>query len=218
MILQKKHIYIIIISTILLGTTVTLSVIRYPPMRPKTIPIDDYSYAIDFTEYHIDKLTRKEKYPCTAVSLIVGNATIYQKVTGMANIETEKQADLNTVFKVGSISKLFTAIEIMKLFEEGLVELDVPITTYLPEFSIRSHFNDTDDITIRNILAHRSGLPRGHNLPLWAWDNNTFVFRDMVASLEESYMAYPPNQQFKYSNIGFNILARIIEVVTGEWF
>ena len=216
--LQKKHIYLIIISTILLATTITLSVIKYPPVRPKTIPLDDYSYAIDFTEYQIDKLTQKEKYPCTAVSLIVGNETIYQKVTGMADIEKDMQADLNTVFKVGSISKLFTAIEIMRLYEEGLVELDVPITTYLPDFKINSRFADSDNITIRNILAHRSGLPRTHTLPQWAWDNNTNVFRDMVASLEESYVAYSPNQQFKYSNIGFNILARIIEVVTGELF
>ncbi|NPD88721.1 MAG: beta-lactamase family protein [Asgard group archaeon] len=212
---SKKFIAIIIV---LVTLTVTLSVIPYPPIMPRNMSIDDYSYAIDFTQYELSKLTRKEKLPCTAVSLIVGNETIYQEVAGIANIEEEMQADLNTVFKVGSISKLFTAIEIMKLYEEGLVDLDVPITTYIPDFKINSRFNDSGSITIRNILAHRSGLPRTHNLPQWAWDNNTYVFRDMVASLEESYMAYPVNQQYKYSNIGFNILARIIEIVTGEWF
>ncbi|MCE7748556.1 MAG: beta-lactamase family protein [Candidatus Heimdallarchaeota archaeon] len=208
----------IAIAVILVITTVTLAVIPHPPIRPRTIPIDDYSYAINFTKYELDRLMRKEKLPCTAVSLIVDNETIYQKVTGMANIETDMQADLSTVFKVGSISKLFTAIEIMKLYEEGLVDLDVSITTYLPDFKIKSRFNSSANITIRNILAHRSGLPRTHNLPQWAWDNNTYIFRDMIVSLEESYMAYPAEQQFKYSNIAFNILARIIEVVTGEWF
>lgn len=205
-------------TIILVALTVTLLVIPYPPIRPRTIPIDDYTYAIDFTKYELSRLQKKEKLPCTAVGLIVGNETIYQEVAGLSNIEENIEADLSTIFKMGSISKLFTAIEIMRLYEEGLVDLDVPITTYLPDFEINSRFNDSDPITIRNILAHRSGLPRNHNLPQWAWDNNTYVLRDMVASLKESYVAYPANQQFKYSNIGFTILGRIIEVVTGEWF
>ncbi|MHA1199226.1 MAG: serine hydrolase domain-containing protein [Candidatus Heimdallarchaeaceae archaeon] len=187
-------------------------------MRPRNIPLDDYSYAIEFTKYELDKLQKKYDLPSTAVSLIVGDETIFQEVTGISNIEDDIQADINTVFKAGSISKLFTAIEIMRLYEDGLVDLDVPITTYLPDFKINNRFNDSDPITIRNILSHRSGLPRNDNLPQWAWDNGTNVFRDMVASLAESHIAFPANQRFKYSNIGFNILGRIIEVVTGEWF
>lgn len=90
----------------------------------------------------------------------------------MSNIEENIPADFETVFKAGSIAKLFTAIEIMRLYEEGLVDLDAPIETYLQDFSINTRFNDSAPITIRNILAHRSGLPRNGNIPLWAWDNN----------------------------------------------
>ncbi|MCE7741677.1 MAG: beta-lactamase family protein, partial [Candidatus Heimdallarchaeota archaeon] len=210
--LKKKKLMIFVLLTIVI--TVTLIVIPYPPIRPRNIPLDDYSYTIKYAEYELDK----HNLPSTAVSLLDGDNIVYQRVTGFSNIEEEYEADDNTVYKAGSISKLFTAIEIMRLYEEGLVDLDAPITTYLPDFSISSRFNDTEPITIRNILSHRSGLPRNGNLPLWAWDNTTYVMRDLVASLEESNVAYPANYRFKYSNIGYNILGRIIEVVRGEWF
>ena len=113
-----------------------------------------------------------------------GEEVIYQQTTGLSNIEENIPADFETVYKAGSISKLFTAIEIMRLYEEGLIDLDEPITTYLPDFSIKSRFNDTGIIIIRNILAHRSGLPRNGNIPVWAWDNQTYILRDLVASLE----------------------------------
>ena len=187
-------------------------------MKPVKIPIDDYTYAIEYTKYELKKLQRKHNLPSYGVSLLDGDETVYQNVVGMSNIEDNIESNLQTVFKAGSIAKLFTALGIMQLYEEGLVDLDTPIETYLPDFSIQTRFNDSDPITIRNILAHRSGLPRNGNIPLWAWDNGTEILRDLVASLAESYVAYPANHQYKYSNIGYNMLARIIEVISGEWF
>ncbi len=197
---------------------ITLVVIPYPPMKPVQIPIDDYTYAIEYTKYELNKLQRKLNLPSFGISLLDDDEIIFQDASGLSNIEANIEANLQTVFKAGSISKLFTAFGIMQLYEEGLVDLDAPIETYLPDFSIQSRFNDSDPITIRNILAHRSGLPRNGNIPLWAWDNDTYILRDLVASLEESYVAYPANYRFKYSNIGYNVLARVIEVIRGEWF
>ncbi|MBY8999621.1 MAG: beta-lactamase family protein [Candidatus Heimdallarchaeota archaeon] len=214
--IKKRKVLIFVILLSILSTT--LVVIPYPPMKPVKIPIDDYTYAIEYTKYQLNKLQKKHNLPSYGVSLINGNETIYQNAVGMSNIESGVEANLQTVFRAGSISKVFTAVEIMRLYEEGLVDLDAPIETYLPDFSINSRFNDSDPITIRNILAHRSGLPRNGNIPLWAWDNETYILRDLVASLEESYVAFPANYRFKYSNIGYNILGRIIEVVRGELF
>jgi CubicO group peptidase (beta-lactamase class C family) len=205
-------------ATIISIIAITLVVIPYPPIKPMKIPIDDYTYAIEYTKYESNKLQRKHNLPSFGVSLLDGDEIVHQNVVGMSNLEENIESNLQTVFKAGSIAKLFTAIEIMRLYEEGLVDLDAPIETYLPDFSINTRFNDSAPITIRNILAHRSGLPRNGNIPLWAWDNNTYILRDLVASLEESYVAYPANYRFKYSNIGYNVLGRIIEVIRGEWF
>ena len=207
-------IFVVVLSIL----SVTLVVIPYPPMKPVKIPIDDYTYAVEYTKYHLNKLQKKHNLPSYGISMFDGEEIIYEEAVGLSNIEQNIEANLQTVFKAGSIAKVFTALGIMKLYEEGLVDLDVPIETYLPEFSIQSRFNDSDPITIRNILAHRSGLPRNGNIPRWAWDNDTYVLRDLVASLEESYVAYPANYRFKYTNVGYEILARIIEVVRGELF
>ncbi len=212
---NKKTIIFVVVLSVL---SVTLVVIPYPPIRPVKISIDDYTYAIDFTEYELKSLQRKHNLPSFGVSLLDGEEIVYQSAVGMSNLEENIVTNNQTVFKAGSISKLFTAIEIMRLYEEGLVDLDAPIETYLPDFSINTRFNDSDPITIRNILAHRSGLPRNGNIPLWTWDNETHILRDLVASLEESHVAFPANYRYKYSNIGYNILGRIIEVVRGDWF
>ncbi len=195
-----------------------LSQIPYSPSEPKNATKGDFSYVSEYTSSEISKMMRKHNLPSVAVSLLDGDKVIYQQITGVSNIEKGIQADNDTVYKAGSIAKLFTAIEIMRLYDEGLIDLDEPITTYLPDFSIQSRFNDSGEITIRNILSHRSGLPRNGNIPLWAWDNGTLIIRDLVASLEESFLAYPADYRFKYSNVGFNVLARIIEQIRGEWF
>ena len=212
---NKKVIIFVVVLSIL---SVTLVVIPYPPMRPVKISIDDYTYAIEYTEYELNALQRKHNLPSFGISMLDSEDIVYQSAVGMSNIEKNIEANLQTVYKAGSISKLFTAIEIMRLYEEGLVDLDAPIETYLPEFSINSRFNDSDPITIRNILAHRSGLPRNGNINYWTWDNGTYILRDLVASLAESHLAFPANYRYKYSNIGYDTLARIIEVVRGEWF
>jgi len=213
---NKKNIYVS--CAILTLLTITLIVIPYPPRKPSNIILDDFTYAIEYTQYELNKLEKKHNLPSIAVSLLSGEEVIYQQTTGLSNIEENIPADFETVYKAGSISKLFTAIEIMRLYEESLIDLDEPITTYLPEFSIKSRFNETGVITIRNILAHRSGLPRNGNIAVWAWDNQTYILRDLVASLEESYVAYPADYRYKYTNIGPNILGRIIELKRGQWF
>ena len=221
--LNKKNIIVtsvivIILSVILSMIPYAVSLIPYSPSEPKKTAEGDFSYVSEYTSNEIDKMMKKHNLPSIAVSLLNGDDVFYQQIKGLSNIEEGILADNETVYKVGSIAKLFTAVETMRLYDEGLIDLDAPITTYIPDFSIKSCFNDSGVITIRNILAHRSGLPRNGNIPLWAWDNGTLILRDLVASLEESYLAFPADYKFKYSNIGFNILARIIELKRGEWF
>ena len=103
---------------------------------------------------------KQHHFPSVAVSLIDDQEVIWQEAFGLANVEDETPATVDTVYKLWSVAKVFTAIETMRLVEEGLVDLDAPITEVLPDFSIQSRFPDSEPITIRSILAHRSGLPR----------------------------------------------------------
>ena len=98
--------------------------------------------------------------PSVAVALIDDQDVIWQEAYGLENIEEEIPATPDTIYKMYSVAKVFTAIEMMRLVEEGLIDLDAPITDYLPDFSIQSRFPNSDPITVRAVLAHHAGLPR----------------------------------------------------------
>ena len=93
---------------------------------------------------------KQHHLPSVAVALIDDQDTIWQEAFGMANVEEDIPARIDTVYKLWSVAKVFTAIETMRLVEEGLVDLDAPITDYLPDFSIQSRFADSGPITVRS--------------------------------------------------------------------
>ncbi len=217
---SKKH-WIAIAATFIVLTVSISSVIYfspYPPIKPKTIHLDDYSYAIDYAQYKVKKIMKTNRVPSIAVALIDDQEIIWQNVEGYADEEEKILANLETYYRVGSISKVFTAIEIMRLFEEGLLDLDSPITDFIPDFAIQNRFGDNSSITIRSLLQHRSGLPRFGILPMWYWDPGTDVLKELTESLKNSHAAYPVGYRFKYSNVGFDILGHIVELLRGNFF
>lgn len=190
----------------------------YPPIKPKTISLNDYSYAIDYAEYQVKEIMKKNDLPGISVALIDDQDIIMQNSYGYANLEENILTTPETVYRMGSVAKVFTAIEIMRLYNEGLVDLDAPITDYIPDFSIKSRFQDNTSITIRSLLTHRSGIPRNGNLPYWYFDSGINILRDLVGSLRNSYLAFPTGYRFKYSNVAYNILGRIIELLRPNVF
>jgi CubicO group peptidase (beta-lactamase class C family) len=124
------------------------------------------------------------------------------------------------VYRAGSVSKTFTGLAIMKLYEEGIIDLDAPITDYLPDFSMKTRFPDSDPITIRSIMSHRSGLADPENRFLGEYTGlepfERISLGEIVDSLEDDYVAYPVGYRFNYSTSGFALLGRIIEVMTGH--
>lgn len=201
------------LGVLLIGVFVTsFIVVPSAPRKPASIPINDYTYTIDYVEYEVTQMMDEYDLPSLVIALVDGEEIIYDQAFGFSNLEEAIPATLETVYKVGSITKVFTAIEIMRMVEEGLIDLDRPITEYLPDFSIQRHFL-SEPITIRSLLTHRSGLPRGDTLLSWYWESHPEVLKAQVDSLAEAYQAYPVWERYKYSNIGYEILARIIEVV-----
>ncbi|MBK5108439.1 MAG: serine hydrolase [Anaerolineales bacterium] len=153
--------------------------------------------------------------PSVAVILIDDQDTIWQETFGTANFEADSPARLDTVYKIWSVAKVFTAIETMRLVEDGLVDLDAPITEYLPNFSIQSRFLDPGPITTRSILTHRSGLPR--NECHWI-EFSKHALAGLAASLKDCHQAFPAGYRYKYSNMGFDLLGYLIEEMRGELF
>jgi len=154
---------------------------------------------------------RRHHLPSVAVALIDDQNTIWQGTFGWANVEKKIPARSDTVYKLWSVAKVLTAIETMRLVEDGLVDLDAPLTDYIPGFSIQSRFLDSKPITIRSILAHHSGLPRGSCHPQVPGPGNDKLLGEMARSMKDGHMAFPVGSRFKYSNIGLDMLGHIIQ-------
>ena len=219
MLKRKKVIPVsVLILLVLLASVSFWSWQRAAPKKPDPIPSGDYSYTVDYAEYRIHQLMKQHHLPSVAVALIDDQDIIWQEAFGWANVEKEIPATVDTVYKLWSVSKVFTAIETMRLVEEGLVDLDAPITDYLPNFSIQSRFPDSEPITIRSILAHHSGLPRNECHSLMSRAGDYGALGEMVESLEDCHMAFPVGYRYKYISIGPDMLGYIVQELRGENF
>ncbi|MEM9525678.1 MAG: serine hydrolase domain-containing protein [Bacteroidota bacterium] len=138
---------------------------------------------------------------------------IYEQQLGYANFEKKTPVTENTVFKLASVSKQFTAIGIMILKEQGKLSYDQAVINYLPGFPYSK-------ITVRHLLNMASGIPDymsfADQLPAGKIPTNQDVLE--FYAKEKPTLKFPPNTQFSYANINYIILASIIERVAGQSF
>jgi CubicO group peptidase (beta-lactamase class C family) len=141
---------------------------------------------------------------------------ILQKGYGSANMEWNIPNQPDTKFRLGSISKQFTALLIVKLAEESKIKLDVPITTYLPDYPKETG----DKITIHNLLTHTSGIPNYTNAPNFMNEKarNPYSPADFVKTFSNLPLEFKPGEKFAYCNSGYFLLGYIIEKITGKTY
>ena len=162
-----------------------------------------------------------EKYnsnsdPGCAVSVIHNGQVVFTKGYGLANLEYDIGITPSTVFDIASVSKQFTGFAISTLLQEGKIALDDDIRKYLtevPDFGKK--------ITIRHLIHHTSGLrawPQTLNVAGWRWDE-VFSFQDIMRMVKnQKELDFDPGTQHMYSNTGYNLLAAIVEKVSGKSF
>lgn len=178
----------------------------------------DYSRTIQFTEKSVHQVMRKHHLPALAIALVDENGIIYREAFGLTDIENNTAASTKSVFKIWSVAKVFTAIEIFREVEEGLVDLSLPITQYLPEFNIKSRYNHEGSVTLKSILAHRSGLPRNKCVTIPDATVDIHFLERFEKSISDCFMAFPVGYRYKYSNLGYDLLGRVIEKNRNEGF
>jgi CubicO group peptidase (beta-lactamase class C family) len=140
---------------------------------------------------------------------------IYQKAFGIADREWNNQITINTKFKIGSISKPITALLILQLVQDGLINLDGNINQYIPDYKGKQG----DRITIHQLLTHTSGILNSLESREEAVKERLYHnLRDLIKYAEDAELYFDPGSGFHYSNFGYNILACIAEKVTGKTF
>lgn len=169
----------------------------------------DYTQVAAALRPWIEREMEQKGLPGLSIALVDGNDVVWAAGFGEQNATTGKAASAGTVYRVGSVSKLFTDIAVMQLVERDELDLDAPVSAYLPGFSPT---NDSGlEITLRELMSHRSGLvrepPVGHY-----FDDTSPSIAQTVESLNGTTLVYAPEERIKYSNAAIATVGYTLEV------
>ncbi len=178
-------------------------------------PPAQYADAIKHIEGVIERERQDAGIPGLSVALIDDQSLVWAKGFGNADLARTRLVATDTVFRVGSVSKLFTDISVMQLVEEGKLDLDQDVTNYLPDFKPKNKSGKA--ITLRQLMSHRAGLVREPPVGNY-FDLESPSLSKTVASLNGLPLIYEPGARTKYSNAGVAVVGQIVERVDGRPF
>ncbi len=147
-----------------------------------------------------------------SVAVAVGEQLVLARGYGLAEAEHGVPADEHTLFRIGSITKQFTAALIVRLAERGELDIDGELTTYLPDFPTQGHA-----VTLRHLLTHTSGIQSYTSLgPEWMRTVPLeLTHAELVALIADKPFEFEPGARFAYCNSGYYLLGMVLEQVTG---
>lgn len=207
------------------GNQDQLSYLNFNLVSPA--PIMDSTISNPEFDKDIEKFLNRWDIKGASVAVMKDNRLIYSKGYGVTNEETQEPVRTKHLFRIASASKLITAITIMKMVDDGIIDLEENI---FGENGIFSHFNEMKDpkhknIKVKHLLNHKGG---------WSWRDGDFMFQaskikrimelegppsedDIIEFvLKHRSLRYKPGTQYAYSNFGYMLLGKIIEQKTGS--
>ena len=180
-----------------------------PPSFSAAVPAPDYSPAVRQLERAVCEEMDAWGITGIALALVDNQQTIHAAGFG--------EAKRDSVFRCGSISKLFTAVAVMHLVEQGKLDLDAPVERYGAGLLPVNPFTNAAPVTLRQLLCHRSGMIRESPVGGYLDDSQPGLVRT-VASVPQTVLVNPPNTKTRYSNVGPSLAGRIVELVSGTRF
>ena len=206
-----NRLFIILLSLILLS----LSCSSLRPSRP-VVEKGDLPGAVTVLDTIIRNNLRQQRIPGAAVALVHEGRVIFSRCYGYGDTRGKVAITEDTYFMLGSLTKSFTALAVLKLIEQGKIDPNIDIKNYVPGFSIKSLYDGETLITVNHLLAHTSGLMIDYYVHLTG--EKKYSNADFLSQLRKEYLCFKPGSACKYSNIGYRLLGMIIEQVTGERF
>ena len=183
------------------------------PESPKPAP-DPYIRTL---QPLVEELVRRQEIPGLAIAVVDDGRVVYAR--GFGALSLDRKGDATTpraLFHMASITKTFVATAVMQLVEKGRMQLDAPITAYLPYFRMADA--RAGSITIRQLLTHSSGMP---DVSDYEWDKPQYddgALERYVRSLGNLQLVFAPGERFQYSNIAYEILGDAVAKASGASF
>jgi CubicO group peptidase (beta-lactamase class C family)/D-alanyl-D-alanine dipeptidase len=195
---------------LLLGATIRL------PAQASVGPAKGYEGAVKILDAFIQKQVADKRLPGLSIALVDDQRVVWAKGFGFADPGKKKPATAETVYRVGSVSKLFTDLAVMQLVERGALDLDEPVKKYL-EDSFKPANKFDKEITLRHLMSHRSGLVRESPVGNY-FDPDEPSLEKTIRSLNGIDLVYEPGKKVKYSNAGIAAIGLAIEKTQKEKF
>jgi CubicO group peptidase (beta-lactamase class C family)/D-alanyl-D-alanine dipeptidase len=174
-----------------------------------------YGRVAELLDSMITHEMRDKDIPALSIALVDSQRVVWARGFGWADSANGVRATAATMYRVGSVSKLFTDLAVMQLVERGALSLDSDVQRYLPSFRPRNPYARA--ITLRQLMAHRSGLvrepPTGHY-----FDSSGVSLGATLRSLNGTALVFPPESTTKYSNAGIAVVGYVLERARGEPF
>ncbi len=169
----------------------------------------DSLVASDFARNSVGSVT---------VGVVSGNQLIWTKSYGKADMEKQQPADKDTVYRIGSITKMFTALMLEQLADAGKVHLSDPLEKYFPEVnSVQGRFKDAPPITLAQLATHTSGMGREpDDLEKYLQGAVADWEKTLIAALPHVHYVFEPGTRYSYSNIGYATLGAALGRAAGE--
>ncbi len=188
-----------------------------PPAPPSNIAQGDYAAVQRYGGAKIAHVMEQYKIPGVSIALVDDQRVVWSQGFGFADVAAQRPATADTLYRVGSISKLLTDAAALQLVDQGKLQLDEPVQPLLPGFAPRllNAQGTAGSITPRMLMTHHAGLPRD---VIKSFQTATPPrFTDTTAHFAD-YLAYQPGQILSYSNIGLTVLGSLVERVAGVPF
>lgn len=204
--ITKPYFFGILVVFLLLMETLTGSASKTRPME----------YDVPALEKEVNRLIIplvKDDLVSGSILISHGGDIVFAKGYGFASREHNVPCTLETPFSIASITKAITAVAVMQLVERKLLDLDDPVVKWLPDYPTGHR------ITIRHLLTHTSGIPSSVFLPdHGALCKESRTLDEVIAEFRDQPLDFEPGSQYRYSNSGFTLLSKIIEVVTNSTY
>jgi CubicO group peptidase (beta-lactamase class C family) len=165
----------------------------------------------------LQKTVREADVPGLAIGIVADGRLAYARGFGVLKVgEPERPVTPETLFHMASITKPFVATAVLQLMERGKVDLDAPVTTYVPYFRLKDPRYRS--VTVRQMLTHTSGMPDVRD---YGWDKPEYddgSLERYVRSLGDKSLLREPGSKFAYSNMAYEVLGDLVAKVSGESF
>jgi CubicO group peptidase (beta-lactamase class C family) len=165
---------------------------------------------------YIRQLMAENRTAGLAIALVDGRRVVWTQGFGYADVAARRRVTADTVFHIGSVTKTFTAAAVMQLVARGLVDLDAPLSRYVPGFSLRKRFPGRNAITVRTVLDHHSGIPG--TLPkgfITTGKPDPGYTGYMLRTLRSLRPTSRVNVVAGYDNSGYVLLGKLVKHVSG---